>query len=279
MKKFLMRWGLFLAMVIGAVVILLTAYLIHHHFRQIVIQRTQEQLATIADSASKSITSTVLAVQSDLQVLALNPLIPEYIKEKKNLSVIAQKWLFSIKNTLQKSNTAADAIYMLDTEGNVRSRIPFKKNWIGHNYGHKPSVKYVLQNRKTCITEVTTDSGVSSIAICVPVFQEGKFIGALRTLVRFEHIGKLLGAIRFGENGHAELVNTRSGEILYHSSEVRDCPTNNWKSFPQVFEKISTGKSGVGVYFTPEHNYRIIAFTPLNISIEPWMVLITMPYD
>jgi len=152
-----------------------------------------------------------------------------------------------------------NAIYAIDTDGIIKCRIPYRKEWKGADYSQKLSVKAVIKKHQPYVSELfETNSGRKAISICVLVFKDEEFIGILRALIHLEMMRDCLNDIKVGPKGYVWMIDDSRIVISHPKTEHigKDIiatrkvafPDYDWFELENIVEKMTSGQSGVGSY-------------------------------
>lgn len=190
-----MMAGAFIGVTVIFVIIYLT-YQLDKKFEDAIISQTQHELLTIAKTAAVSLEEYVYKHLNDLQLLSEYRLLREQKDEYPFLKVFAET---------QKADY--DSVYLLDSNGIVLYRNPFKKGKVGENYADRPDVIHALKEHKPYVSELFySKSGIATISLSQPIFNEGVFSGIVRCLINLETISKrFIQSIRPGKKGYGQL--------------------------------------------------------------------------
>lgn len=291
-----------IALIIGATAICFFVNNNIQNFEQIIINQIQQHLLNIAKSESIHFERFINDVRDDLKMLALTPQIQndlvhahEHNHPLKNISATEE---YEAANIMYDHFAGRiNAIYAIDTKGIVKCSVPSKTVRKNADYSEKPGIKSVIKNQQPYVSELfNTNSGHHAISVCVPVFEDEKFIGILRALVHTETMRDCLNDSKIGKKGYAWMIDD-SGIMISHPKTEhigkhkmaprKDAfPDYDWFELENIVAKMTSGQSGVGIYHSawwldekPGLVRKLIAFAPVGIGNELWSIGVSMGYD
>ncbi len=291
-----------IALFIGTAAVSLFVYNDIKDFAQVTINQNQQHLLNLAKSESIHFERFIYDVQGDLKMLALTPQIQndlahahEHNHPLKNIS--ATEEYEAAKFIYDHFAGRISAIYAIDTKGIVKCRVPRKKEIQGTDYSEKPGVKAVIKNQQPYISDLLkTNSGHYSISVCVPVFEDEKFIGILRALIHTETMHDCPNDSKIGQRGYVWMIDD-SGVVISHPTKEhvgkhkmaprKDAfPDYDWFELENIIAKMTSGQSDVGSYHSvwwldekPGLVRKLVAFAPVRIGNELWSIGVSMCYD
>ncbi|MDT8303042.1 MAG: cache domain-containing protein [Sedimentisphaerales bacterium] len=291
-----------ITLIIGTTAVCFFVYNNIQNFEQVIINQNQQHLLNIAKSESIHFERFIDDVQDDLKIMALTPQIKndltranEHNHLLKNIS--ATEEYEAAKIMYDHFAGKISAIYAIDSNGIVKCRVPCKTELKSIDYSQKTDVKTVIINQQPYISELfKANSGHYSISVCIPVFEDEKFIGILRALIHTETMRNCLNDSKIGQRGYAWVIDD-SGILISHpktehigkqtmAPRKKAFPDFDWFELENIVAKMTSGQSGVGLYHSawwqdkkPELVKKFIAFAPVVIGSELWSIGVSMGFD
>jgi PAS domain S-box-containing protein len=271
-------------------------------FESETIVKTHEHLMNIAKSQSHKIEEFIYHVQGEMEMLSKNPAIIKHNKERLTQTQVVEMGghipgLNVFNHIDEHFEGDLDSFYRIDKDGIVLARIPFKDGKIGDDYSHKPGVRYVMENKEPCVTDVfTTSSGTQAITICHPIFDEEEFAGVVRAVVYIETLHGLIRRTKVGQGDCTWLVDDK-GVMLAHPRPERmgkdamippkeAFPDHDWTDMEIIVDEMKSGGSGVGAYQSAccsigglEITKKLVAFAPVSVGSSTWSLAISTSHD
>ncbi len=286
---------------VAIVVVCLLARSNTRHYEATIVNQTQQHLLTVAKAQAKSVEDVVSGIQTELQILAKDPVIQQAIVDNNTAKNISSKGGCSpedgVFERLSRLSVQVSGLYRLDAKGIIQSRIPFRKDRIGVDFSHKPGVKYVIENHRPYVSNVFgTYAGRKSVSVCQPVFRNNEFIGIVRVVIFLDTIQDLLSHIRVGQKGYAQIIDDNGVMVVHPKPEFvgKDMiatskeafPDHDWSELEDIVVKMTMGREGVGSYHSVwrqdkklQLTRKLIAFAPIRIGNKLWSVGVSMDYD
>ncbi len=189
----------------------------------------------------------------------------------------------------QKNSGEILALTRMDTRGRIIHSTP-DDSVSGRDLSGQAHVRRMLTEHKPVVSDVFTSvQGYRAVALSVPLFQDGRFQGALTALIAFDVISRrYLEGIRVVESGYAFMF-SESGAVLY--SPVDELLGRNILAaatrFPELTalaRRMLRGESGVGA-FTFDHirnrqverQLKHAAFEPIRLENTFWTICVATP--
>ena len=300
-KNILKKTAFVLAFAVVIVVVCLLARSNTRHYEATIVNQAQQHILTIAKVQAKSVEDVVSGIQTELQILAKNPVIQQAIVDNNSTENISAKGGYSLEDgvfeRLSRLSMQVSGLYRLDAKGIIQSRIPFRKDRIGVDFSHKPGVKYVIENYRPYVSNVFgTYAGRKSVSVCQPVFRNNEFIGIVRVVIFLDTIQDLLSHIKAGQKGYAQIIDDE-GIVVVHpeagfvgkdmiATRKEILPDYDWSELENIIAKMTKGQGGVGSYHSVwwqdtklQLTRKLIAFAPIRIGNKLWSVGVSMDYD
>jgi len=237
-----------------------------------------EQLI-LAETASQGISLFFDNYQSDLTFLAQIDDIVDFSDDGKRL----------LANFHQNHKNLIEAITRVDSGGTILNTYPENEAVIGKDISYQQHVSQVLTTHKPVISDVfMAVQGYMAIAMHVPVFKDGKFVGSLGILIQIDKLGKrYLGNMKLRGSGNVWIM-SKSGIEIYcpvagHTGKSYLDITHHHSLALGLIEKINTESCGtlksIHVQKENEKNDRFIekyiTFYRTPLGNTYWTILIS----
>ncbi len=268
------------------------------HFEQIVVTQIQEHLRTIARTESQHIEQRLIDTCGELEVLAGNPKVKKALlsgrTDKDGPMVDAY---FPEELVYKHLMNNVSSLYRLDSKGVVQLKLPWEEGKAGNDYSLKPGVRTVLKNHQPYVSELfKTNSGMDCISVCVPVFEEERFIGVLRSLINLDAMHACLKDSDIGSKGYAWMIDSRGAVVSYPDTKYvgkelatelkKDFPSYDWSELKDITKRMALGEEDTGFYYTItprdkklEVKRNITAFVPVKVLNQLWSLGTVIEYD
>ncbi|HEX2866181.1 MAG TPA: PAS domain S-box protein [Ignavibacteriales bacterium] len=214
-----------------------------------------------------------------------------YFSGLSDIAKLDQNGKDLLKHFYLSHSSEIRAVTRIDSTGRIIYTVPYDRNLIGRDISHQPHVKRFLRRRKTVLSDVfDAVQGFKSVAYYTPVFEQGKFKGAIAVLVPFDILShNYLKDIHVRQSGSAWIV-SHEGTILYNS-----VPANNFEPVAKVFKnspsalamlgKVLRGKTGSGEYYydtsgtgsRQEAVHMHAVYLPVHIADQFWSIIVSTP--
>ena len=202
------------------IAIIYLAYLSQKDFEETVVSQTQQQMLSTVKSAAHGLGDFIQSIQRELrngarvrqiQNTAQNSILEDEAHEKE---------YHAFKAIFDGFDAKIDSFYLLDANGIILDRVPFKKERIGVSYLHKPGVEYVSREHKPYVSEIfKTTSGVPAVSILHPILKDNEFAGIMRAIIHIETFNKhFMQPVKIGKDGYLILLDD-DGTIYHHPSD------------------------------------------------------------
>ena len=300
-RNILKKTAFVLALAVIIVVVCLLARGNTRHYEATIVNQAQQHLLTIAKVQAQSVEDVVSGIQTELQILAENPVIQQAIVDNNTAKNISSKGSCSpedgVFERLSRLSVQVSGLYRLDAKGIIQNRIPFKKDRIGVDFSHKPGVKYVIENYRPYVSNVFgAYAGRKSVSVCQPVFRNNEFIGIVRVVIFLDTIQDLLSHIKAGQKGYAQIIDD-DGIVVVHpeagfvgkdmiATSKEAFAGHDWSELEDIVVKMTMGREGVGSYHSVwrqdtklQLTRKLIAFAPIRIGNKLWSIGVSMDYD
>ncbi len=208
-----------------------------------------------------------------------------YIAQNESVARLTPSGKQIIDSFYEKEKDKIGSVVRVNDKG-IITYAPPALNITGKDILYEKHIRDVIANRKPVISDIFfAVQGYNAIAIHVPVFDGGKFIGSLGGIIKVEESGsRFLEDIKIGESGYAWMI-SRDGTELW-------CPVPGHigKSvyeigldFPEYLEmakRMMAGETGEAVYFydrirdkKTEKVKKYAVFAPVKIHNTFWSVV------
>ncbi len=205
-----------LAVMVAVVYLILLNY---QTYKQTVISQTQRQLQTVAKTTAERLEEFIVEHMEALKTIALNPAVQEEVARRIRHDQLYDDYC-QVKALYEIHQNDMDALTILDVDGVLLHRHPFRTNCFGMDLMDKPGVTYVIKEHKSYVSEMFYNKlGKPAISISEPVFYGGQFAGLVRWMVQIDTLSKLFfEPIKVGLQGYVWSFNDK-GIILSHPQE------------------------------------------------------------
>ncbi len=154
----------------------------------------------------------------------------------------------------QSHKKAIRAITRVDATGHILYTFPRNDQAIGKDISGQEHNRYVMNEQKPVVSNVfQTVQGYTSVAFAYPVFDAGKYAGAITVLIPFQLISsEYVENIKIGKEGYAWLIDT-SGVELYcpvpgHIGKTVYETSSQFPSVIDMAKKMMKGETGDTTY-------------------------------
>ena len=200
-----------------------------------------------------------------------------------------------------------DSIFRYDSTGIVQSIRLFKEGFEGSDYSKRPDIGYILEHHQKYTGSIKdapkhiskvfiADSGEKAVSVCIPVFENAEFAGILSAVVSLEKINDIVGGIKVGQYGYAQIIDD-SGTMLAHPKpeyigeniiikKKKAFPNYDWTELKEIVSRMTEGKEEVGSYHSvwwndddPQIVRKLTAFAPIRLGNDLWSIGVVMGYD
>jgi len=278
--------------ILTAAIVIILARKSSRNFENTIITEVQKHLSSIATTEAVNIEKLFVHTHNELSILAHNP------KVKKALvngwtdaqgpvidSYYPERLIF------ENLQGTVNSLYRVDTSGIIQCRIPWKENKAGSDYSNRPGISKVMKDHKPCISPIfTANSGIESISVCQPVFEDEQFIGILRAVIHLSTIRNRLNESNQDNGGFTWIIDNK-GIIISHPdssfighnlfSLQKDKTGGEEEKEREVLSEILSGSSGTSCLVFDEFSNKKVVMTwrPISIGETKWTICVTSEYD
>jgi signal transduction histidine kinase/DNA-binding NarL/FixJ family response regulator len=258
-------------------------------FESAIIAEVQKHLSSIANTEAVYIEKLFVHTHNELSVLANNP------KVKKALingwtdpqRPVADSYSPE-KLTFDLLKDKVNSLYRVDASGIVQSTIPYNENSTRIDYSNKPGISKVIADHKPCISPIfTSDSGIESISVCQPVFEDEQFIGILRAVI---HLSTIRNRLNQSKGGYTWVVDNK-GTIISNPgcsfiaqslfSPQKDNVSGEKAKEKEILSRLLDGSSGTCCLTLDESSNEkvVMAWRPIIFGQTKWSIGVISEYD
>lgn len=296
MKTKILSTKVTISTMVGVAVIITIMYLAyssHRQFEDTVVAQTEQQMLSTVRSTAHGLEDFIHSIQRELRNGARNPQIQNAAEKSILESEVHEKGYHPFKAIFDGFDAKINAFYLLDANGIVLDRVPFKKERIGVSYLHKPGVEDVLSEHKPYVSEMfKTTSGLPAVSILQPILKDNESVGMMRAIIHIETFNKhFMQPIKIGKEGYLILLDD-DGTIYHHPAheligkQLRSLQENKLGGVEEkereAVKDILSGSEGRGhLVFDPSLPYpQCIAWTYVSTSpITSGVAGIKISYD
>jgi methyl-accepting chemotaxis protein len=233
--------------------------------RNIITDTLTKQMVNEAQNSADDIGSWLEARKMQVIMLAKMPTILSGDKEAIIPFVVAAAKADKSYFNIGYISKAGDLIASTGSRVNVADRSYFQRALKGETTISDPFV--------------TKDSGHLVVTIVTPVISDGKVIAAFMGTVTIESVTDKVLALKFGETGHAYVVQADGLEIIHPNKELamKFNPLTDTNAEPgqrQVTEHMIKGEKGIEIHSDKEVD-KYYAYAP--VPGTDWSLGITVP--
>ncbi len=193
-----------------------------------------------------------------------------------------------LKNLYKAQSETILSITRVDSNMRIVYTYP-EENSIGKDVSLQPHIKLAFRTHEPVLSNIFMSvQGFKTVALHVPVFDNGKFCGTLAVLFSFSEVSKrYIEKIAIGKSGYAVLINQDGLQLYSPISEnigksVYEMMLKN-KPIAQMTDKMRAGEEGKYSYFlgpdgvNGEKKYAY--FAPIRIENVVWSICVTAPEE
>ncbi|KKK93623.1 hypothetical protein LCGC14_2691030, partial [marine sediment metagenome] len=296
-RRVIFRYCLAAALIVITSAICILAKVNRKDFEEALVRQTQKHLMVIAGSEITHMTTRFNNILGGLRLTATNPEVQQATLRGNTFQEVEERNGYCPEQTTFKNfNGSVSAVYRLDANGIVQSRIPWKDR-TGTDYSHKPGVNAVMGTHKPYISNLfKTNSGKNTISVCYPIFKDEQFIGVLRALVNMEAVWECAGDSDMGEKCYSQIID-ENGVLVVHPEREQighdiiafrkqTYPDHDWSELENIVKRMKQGQEGSNSYHSVwwhEENKKFVrkitVYRPLQVGNRQWSLGITMGYD
>ncbi|MCP4326636.1 MAG: response regulator [Alteromonadales bacterium] len=297
-NKYYLRLIPFFILISLTVFILWVAGKYHADFDNSLIEQSKETLMLTSHAQAEHVEVVLQDIKNDLIELSLNPALHQRVVELKKgeLSTVQYNPLaLSFANSRNKSG----ALYLLDTQGFILERAPFKSSAKGKDYSKKPGVSHVLASTKQNLGEnlhsdivYTSDvfvsgSGRNVISMCLPIFSQGEFIGLLRSIVYLDNFNVLFTHNKPRDTRFTWMMDAK-GEVISHPKKeligvsIHDVSFYRGDNAEASIDYLKAAKQpGSALFIIGELEKKevVMAWYPVQVNDKHWAINARVDYQ
>jgi signal transduction histidine kinase/CheY-like chemotaxis protein/HPt (histidine-containing phosphotransfer) domain-containing protein len=262
------------------------------NFENTIISEVQKHLSSLTNTEAANIENLLVRTKNQLKILANNPKVKkalvngwtDEIDSANDTYDPEQLFYDNLKDTV-------NTLYRIDNNGIVQCRIPWKENNTGADFSTKPGIKKVLKDHTSYISPIfTSNSGIESISVCQPVFEDEQFIGLLRAVINLSTIHNRIINSNLGYGGYTFIVDDK-GTIISHTdislvgrkliALQKQKDEGDEAIQAEVISDMLADKSGTRCLVLDEFSNKkiVMAWRPITIGNKKWSICITSEYD
>jgi methyl-accepting chemotaxis protein len=193
----------------------------------------------------------------------------------------AEKQSASFSETLKHFAAASgdyQVVYSLDPSGKGFADSHGGKN-IGIDLGDRDYFKKAKAEMKPVVGDMVLakTTGKPVLPFCVPIVKDGKFIGAIATIMTTDALSARFAEIKVGNTGYASVIN-REGMIMIHpkAEAVFKLDISKLEDMKDLWALVKSEKAGLAGY-TYNGVKKIAAVSP--VQTNGWAALTVMDLD
>ncbi len=268
------------------------------HFEDSIVASAQELLSNTAKAKAESIGTVISDIQANLGFVAGDPRVQDAAAKSKSYEDVMNTEGYSALEAAHKQLAGKiHGLYRMDTEGRIRSRIPWDATRLGNDYSGKPGIKTVMETHKPYVSDLfESNSGRRCFSVCQPIFKEQQFVGIIRAAVHLSTIREMVKQIKVGKKGYVQIIDDK-GNLLAHpadeqvgkniiSARKELFPDDDWLELEEIVREMRSGKTGVGIYRSawwqdekPAIVKKLTAYAPIRFGSKLWSLGAVTGYD
>jgi len=169
-------------------------------------------------------------------------------------------------------------VYGLDPSGKGFADSHGGKN-IGIDLGDRDYFKKARAEMKPVVGDMVLakTTGKPVLPFCVPIVKDGRFIGAIATIMTTDALSARFAEMKVGKTGYASIIN-REGMVMIHpkAEAVFKLDVSKLEDMKDLWALVSSGKAGFADY-TYNGVKKIAAVNP--VQLNGWASLTVMDLD
>lgn len=235
---------------------------------------TKQQLLEYSRQTGTAIEENIQSVNNLLHVLSLNEQLAKAAAGDSDV----RREVFSFLSAIQQEN--ADQIETLCiTDLNGHGVTSNDEEVSSISLSDREYVQTTLAKNAPAQSQVILSKFTNQpvIGISYPLVLEGKLVGTIVGLIRFDSITSLASKVKVGAKGYAYMID-HTGMLIYHPKSEKILQENlgdtQNKQLKNIVEQMKAGKNGQG-YYTYENTYKLVTFTPVN----KWTLAVIADYN
>ena len=193
----------------------------------------------------------------------------------------AEKQSAAFSETLKHFAAASgdyQVVYGLDPSGKGFADSHGGKN-IGIDLGDRDYFKKAKAEMKPVVGDMVLakTTGKPVLPFCVPIVKDGKFIGAIATIMTTDALSARFAEIKIGKTGYASIIN-REGMVMIHpkAEAVFKLDISKLEDMKDLWALVKSEKAGLAGY-TYNGVKKIAAVSP--VQTNGWVALTVMDLD
>ncbi len=193
----------------------------------------------------------------------------------------AEKQSASFSETLKHFAAVSgdyQVVYGLDPSGKGFADSHGGKN-IGINLGDRDYFKKAKAEMKPVVGDMilAKTTGKPVLPFCVPIVKDGKFLGAIATIMTTDALSARFAEIKVGKTGYASVIN-RDGMVMIHpkAEAVFKLDVSKLEEMKDLWALVQSQKAGFAGY-TYGGQKKIAAVSP--VQVNGWASLTVMDLD
>jgi methyl-accepting chemotaxis protein len=193
----------------------------------------------------------------------------------------AEKQSASFSETLKNFAAASgdyQVVYGLDPSGKGFADSHGGKN-IGIDLGDRDYFKKAKAEMKPVVGDMVLakTTGKPVLPFCVPIMKDGKFIGAIATIMTTDALSARFAEMKVGKTGYASVIN-REGMVMIHpkAEAVFKLDISKLEDMKDLWALVKSEKAGLAGY-TYNGSKKIAAVSP--VQTNGWAALTVMDLD
>jgi len=236
----------------------------------LMMSKVTDQLSLRTALAEEKMNSTVRLIET----LSLDKKVVDSLKNKTENEELKE----TFTATLENYSDLITLIALIDDEGSVL--FSDNKNDIKNiDVSERDYLKDAMSSKETVISEIIISKADNSqsIAICKPIYDNGKYIGSIVSTVKFTLITDLIKETKIAEKGYAYMIDIKgenAGLVVQHIKPEMVMKKNLYEyeipELTDVVDQMKTVKTGEG-YYTFEGEDKYVKFQ----QFENWAIAIT----
>lgn len=251
----------------------------YHYVEKLVIEAFNEQQLIHAKDTADRIEHLLEDVIGHLE---------HQIRETPNLQ-LTPKDVRSLLNRISTYNDLYTGLARMDRNGILAWSYP-NNSVAGTSIADQPHIRRILQTRELTVSDVfSAVEGMDTVAIHVPIFNEGEFDGSLSALIPFDTIvNSYLKNVNIGNAGYAWVISEGGIEIYCpvpdHTGRHIEETIPEWTELNEVIARMRLGESGIASYsynrsrsYEHESLKKQCAFHPIRLHNTFWSIAVATP--
>ena len=234
----------------------------------------KQQLSEYSRQTARAIEENIHSVNNLLHVLSLN----EQLAKVAAGDFDSQKEVFTFLSTIQRENAdQIETLCITDFQG--KGVVSNEEEQSTISLSDREYVQATLKNIKPSQSQIILSKFTNQpvIGVSYPLVLEGKIVGAIVGLIRFDSITSIASKVKVGSKGYAYMID-QNGTLIYHPKPEKILKENLGNSkneeLKSLVQQMKAGKSGQG-YYTHEDVHKLVVFVP----VKNWTLAVTADYN